>query len=118
MRRQLLTGLRMTAGLTVLLGLAYPLAVTAVSQVAFAGRAEGSLITRDGVVVGSSLLGQGFTGPSYFHGRPSVSDYDPRASGGSNLGPSSPKLLDTVASRVAAVRVENGLAADAPVPVD
>ena len=120
MRRQLLVGLRITAVLTVLLGLAYPLAVTAVSQLAFKGRAEGSLVEKDGVVVGSSLLGQNFTEPGYFHPRPSAAGegYDPLASGGSNLGPSSQKLLDAVAERVAAVREENGLAADASVPVD
>ena len=118
--RQLLTGLRITMVLTVLLGLAYPLAVTAVGQLAFKGRAEGSLVAKDGAVVGSSLLGQKFTEPGYFHPRPSAAGdgYDPLASGGSNLGPSSKKLLDAVAQRVAAVREENGLAADAPVPVD
>jgi len=120
LRRQLLVGLRITVVLTVLLGLAYPLAVTAVSQLAFKDRAEGSLVKRDGTAVGSSLLGQNFTDPSYFHPRPSAAGdgYDPLASGGSNLGPSNPKLLDTVAERVAAVQAENGLAADAPVPVD
>jgi len=120
LRRQLLVGLRITVVLTVLLGLAYPLAVTAVSQLAFKVRAEGSLVKRDGTAVGSSLLGQNFTDPSYFHPRPSAAGdgYDPLASGGSNLGPSNPKLLDTVAERVAAVQAENGLAADAPVPVD
>ena len=117
-RRQLLTGLRITVVLTILLGLAYPLVVTAVGQLAFQSRAEGSLVERDGSVVGSSLLGQAFAEPGYFHGRPSVSDYDPLASGGSNLGPSNPTLLDAVAERVAAVREENGLAADAAVPVD
>ena len=120
MIRQLLTGLRVTAVLTVLLGLAYPLAVTAVSQLAFRSRAEGSLVSRAGEPVGSSLLGQDFAQATYFHPRPSAAGdgYDPLASGGSNLGPSNEKLLDAVAERVAAVREENGLAADADVPVD
>jgi len=120
MIRQLLTGLRVTAVLTVLLGLAYPLAVTAVSQVAFRSRAEGSLVEKGGQAVGSSLLGQRFTGPTYFHPRPSAAGdgYDPLASGGSNLGPSNQKLLDAVAARVAAVREENGVAPDAAVPID
>jgi potassium-transporting ATPase KdpC subunit len=120
MTRQLITGLRITAVLTVLLGLLYPLAVTAVSQVAFKSQAEGSLVERDGKPVGSSLLGQSFAEPTYFHPRPSAAGdgYDPLASSGSNLGPSNQKLLDAVAERVAAVREENGLADDAKVPVD
>ncbi len=120
MRRQLITGLRITAVLTVLLGLAYPLAVTGVSQLFLKDRAEGSLVERDGRPVGSSLLGQNFTEPTYFHPRPSSAGegYDPLASGGSNLGPSNQKLLDAVGERVAAVREENGLADDAEVPVD
>ena len=118
--RQLITGLRITAVLTVLLGILYPLAVTGVSQVAFKSRAEGSLVERDGQAVGSSLLGQSFTEPTYFHPRPSAAGggYDPLASGGSNLGPSNQKLLDAVAERVAAVREENNLADNAKVPVD
>jgi K+-transporting ATPase ATPase C chain len=120
MRRQLLTGLRVTAVLTLLLGILYPLAVTAVGQVASNSRAEGSLVGRGGRSVGSSLLGQSFAEAKYFHPRPSAAGdgYDPLASGGSNLGPSNQKLLDAVAARVAAVRAENGLAADAEVPVD
>ncbi len=118
--RQLLTGLRVTALLTVLLGILYPLAVTGVGQALFHDRAEGSLLRRDGRPVGSSLLGQAFAEPTYFHPRPSAAGdgYDPLASAGSNLGPSNPDLLDAVAARVAAVREENGLAADAGVPVD
>ncbi len=118
--RQVITGLRVTAVLTVLLGLLYPLVVTAVGQVLFHHQAEGSLVERDGRPVGSALLGQVFTEPAYFHPRPSAAGdgYDPRASGGSNLGPSSAKLLDLVAERVRSVGAENGLAAGAPVPVD
>lgn len=120
MRRQVVTGIRVTAVLAVLLGIAYPLAVTGVGQAAFRSRAEGSLVTRDGRVVGSSLLGQSFSAPAYFHPRPSVAGdgYDPLASGGSNLGPSNQRLLDAVAGRAAAVRAANGLPDDAPVPVD
>jgi len=105
---------------TALTGVAYPLVVTAVSQVAFHDRANGSLIERDGTVVGSRLLGQRFTSPEYFHPRPSAAGdgYDGAASSGSNLGPTSPDLLAAVEARVAAYRTENGLAADAPVPVD
>jgi K+-transporting ATPase ATPase C chain len=118
MRRQLLTGLLMTVVLTVLLGLLYPLAVTGVSQVAFAARADGSLVRSQGRVVGSSLLGQDFTGRRWFHPRPSAGNYDGLASGGSNLGPSSPDLRQAVTERAAAYRAENGLPSSADVPVD
>ncbi|HWD09574.1 MAG TPA: K(+)-transporting ATPase subunit C [Actinomycetota bacterium] len=121
MRRQLLPGLRMTIVLTVLLGLVYPLVMTGVAQGLFPSKANGSLITKGGVVVGSSLIGQNFTSAKYFQPRPSsagTNGYDPTGSSASNLGPSSHTLLRAVAQRVAAYRQENGLAANAPVPVD
>jgi K+-transporting ATPase ATPase C chain len=98
----------------------YPLVVTAVSQVAFHHEANGSLIERDGVVVGSELIGQNFAAPEYFHPRPSAAGdgYDGAASSGSNLGPNSPDLLAAVEERAVAYREENELPADAPVPVD
>ena len=100
---------------TVVLGLAYPLVVTGLAQVLAPGRADGSLVEVDGVVVGSSLLGQAFTGtdgdplPQYFQPRPSASEYDGAASGGSNLGPNSPQLTALVAERRAAVAAFNGV---------
>ena len=121
MRRQLVTGLLMTIALTLMLGIAYPLVVTGVSQVAFSKRADGSFVENaDGKVVGSSLIGQSFTKPEYFHPRPSEAGdgYDGLASGASNLGPSSQKLLDGVRRRIAEYRSENGLALRARVPVD
>ena len=121
MRRQLLPALRILLVLTVLTGLAYPLLVTGVAQVAFADKADGSLVhTTSGRVVGSSLIGQDFTGAGWFHGRPSAAGdgYDPTASSSSNLGPTNPDLLKAVAGRVTAYRRENGLAAGARVPVD
>ena len=121
MRRQLVTGLLMTIALTLVLGIAYPLIVTGVSQVVFSKRADGSFVENaDGRVVGSSLIGQSFTKPEYFHPRPSAAGdgYDGMASGASNLGPSSQKLLDGVRRRVAEYRSENGLAPRARVPVD
>jgi K+-transporting ATPase ATPase C chain len=110
----------MTIVMTVMVGVIYPLAVTAVGQTAFKGKANGSIVRVDGQAVGSSLLGQDFTEPQYFHPRPSVAGdgYDALASGASNLGPTNEDLLKTVADRVAAYRTENGLAADAQVPVD
>jgi K+-transporting ATPase ATPase C chain len=120
MRRQLLPALLVFLVLTVLTGVLYPLAVTAFAQVAFPGRADGSLIERDGQVVGSRLIGQGFSGESYFHPRPSAAGdgYDGASSSASNLGPTNGDLLTAVAERVAAYRELNGLAADAEVPVD
>ncbi|MBK8333918.1 MAG: K(+)-transporting ATPase subunit C [Ilumatobacteraceae bacterium] len=105
---------------TVLLGVVYPLVATAIGQVAFNDEANGSLIRRDGVVVGSELIGQTFTAPEYFHSRPSAAGagYDGSASSGSNYGPQNPDFLAAVAERVAAYREENGLSGDVSVPVD
>lgn len=121
MRRQLLPALRITIVLIVVLGIAYPLAMTLAAQGVFKSEANASLVTSGGKVVGSALIGQRFTGPSWFHPRPSAAGahgYDPMASGASNLGPSNPALLKAVARRIAAYRSENGLAANASVPVD
>lgn len=98
----------------------YPLASWGLAQGLFPGRANGSLVARDGRVVGSSLIGQSFQSPAYFHPRPSAAGdgYDAERSGGSNLGPLSKALVETVRARAAAYRTENGLAADADVPVD
>jgi K+-transporting ATPase ATPase C chain len=105
---------------TLLCGVAYPLLSTFIGQVAFGDKADGSLIKRDGVVVGSKLIGQTFVAPEYFHSRPSAAGdgYDGSASSGSNLGPTNPDLLSAVNDRAVAYREENGLAPDALVPVD
>lgn len=118
--RQLRPALIAMVAFTLLLGVAYPLVVTGISQVLFHDKANGSLIERDGVVVGSSLLGQNFTSPRYFHPRPSAAGdgYDGTASSGSNLGPTNPDFLQSVAERVGAYRAENGLGGDVLVPVD
>jgi K+-transporting ATPase ATPase C chain len=120
MRRQLLTGLLMTVCLTVVLGVGYPLVVTGISQVAFHGRANGSVVDNNGTAVGSSLIGQNFSDPKYFQPRPSAAGdgYDTTKSGGSNLGPSNTTLIDDVNQRVADYRKLNGLADDVSVPVD
>lgn len=120
MHRQLLAALATFACFTVLTGLLYPLLVTGAAQVAFGERADGSLIDRDGRVIGSSLIGQQFEGQAYFHPRPSAAGqgYDAMASGASNLGPSNPALLSAVALRATAFRRENGLAEQVPVPED
>ena len=104
--------------LIVLLGLAYPVLMTGASQVLFPRKANGSLIEKDGKVVGSELIGQSFDDPKYFHGRPSAAGagYDALASGGSNLGPTSKALIDRVDKDVA--RERKSADSVAPVPVD
>jgi K+-transporting ATPase ATPase C chain len=104
-----------------LCGLAYPLATALVANLLFPYQAGGSLILREGRVVGSRLLGQAFTSPRYFHPRPSATapqPYNPGQSGGSNLGPTNAKLIQSVKERAESYRRENGLAEGTPVPVD
>jgi len=122
MRRQLVPAVVMLVIFTVITGLVYPLAVTAVAQVGLQDKADGSLVKdADGDVVGSSRIGQRFTEAKYFHPRPSAAGedgYDPTLSSGSNLGPTNPALLKAVDERAKAYRKENGLDDDTKVPVD
>jgi K+-transporting ATPase ATPase C chain len=126
MRRQLVTGLMMTVTMIVLVGLAYPLAMTGIAEGLMKAKANGSFVRQNGKVVGSSLVGQNFVlkngdpDPKYFQPRPSAAGdgYDAMSSGGSNDGPSSATLLKNVSDRVAAYRTLNGLAATVKVPVD
>jgi K+-transporting ATPase ATPase C chain len=119
-RRQLVAGLSMLAVFTVLTGLVYPLVIAGIAQVAFGDKADGSLLERDGELVGSSLIGQSFSEPYYFHPRPSAAGdgYDAAASSGSNLGPTNDDLLAEVEARADTYRELNGLEEDTPVPVD
>ena len=100
----------------------YPIAVTGISKLTFADKANGSLILdKNGTIIGSSLLGQNFSGAGYFHPRPSAAGangYDAVSSSGSNLGPTSQKLADQIKERIAAYRASNGLAETQPVPAD
>ncbi len=96
----------------------YTLFVTFIAQITMPDKANGSLLYVDGKVVGSELIGQSFTSPGYFHGRPSAVDYDSTESAGSNLGPTSAELMKQVSQRIEQVRKENNLPPDAPVPAD
>jgi K+-transporting ATPase ATPase C chain len=129
MLNQLRPALVLLVALTAVTGLAYPLAVTGVAGALFPAKAAGSLIERDGRIVGSSLIGQSFTGEGYFHGRPSATNaadpadasktvpapYNAASSAGSNLGPTSAALAERVKSDLAALKAENP---GRPVPVD
>lgn len=115
---ELRPALVMLALFTALTGIAYPLAMTAASQALFPGQANGSLIERGGQVVGSSLVGQAFSGEGYFHGRPSAAGsvgYDAASTGGSNLGPTSKALVERVTAEAQRLSAGNG---GARVPVD
>lgn len=115
--KNLKTAILLTVVTTVLLGIIYPLVVTGIAQAAFPYQAKGQLITRNGQVIGSRIIGQPFTGPGYFHSRPSAagSGYDAANSGGSNLAPSNHQLLDRVAADAARL---HGEAPNMQIPVD
>lgn len=110
--------IRQTILWTILVGLAYPLVMTGIAQLLFHKQANGSLIERNGQVVGSELIAQQFTGDKYFWPRPSAGSYATVPSGASNLGPTSQALQSNVTANAAAFRTGNKLAADAPVPAD
>jgi K+-transporting ATPase ATPase C chain len=109
MIKELGPGFRLTLVFTILTGLLYPAVMTGVSEMIFPKQANGSLVTVNGTVVGSSLIAQGFTKPEYFHPRPSAAGngYDPTASSGSNLGPTSQALMTRLQASVVAFRKEN-----------
>lgn len=115
--RNLLVAVLMTVVTTVILGVIYPLVVTGIAQAVFPDQANGQLIERNGTVIGSRIIGQGFSSPGYFRSRPSATStpYDAANSAGSQLGPTNRKLIDAVTANVEAARKENP---GAPIPVD
>jgi K+-transporting ATPase ATPase C chain len=117
MKKNLLISISMTIATTILFGVIYPLVVTGLAQLIFPHKANGQLIEKEGAVVGSTTIGQGFSGPGYFHSRPSAAGngWDAANSGGSNLGPTNQKLLDRVKGDVAAAQADNP---GVPVPID
>ncbi|MBS1789847.1 MAG: potassium-transporting ATPase subunit KdpC [Acidobacteria bacterium] len=118
MTKNLITAVLMTIVTTLLLGLVYPLVVTVLAQVMFKDKANGQLIERNGQIIGSRLIGQPFSSPGYFRSRPSAAGtvgYDAGASSGSNLGPTSKKLVDRVKADVEKLQAEN---LGKPIPVD
>jgi potassium-transporting ATPase KdpC subunit len=116
-KTQLWPAIAILLAFTVITGIVYPVAVTAVAQVVFPGQANGSMIVVDGQTVGSSLIGQAFDDPKYFSGRPSAAGagYDATLSGGSNLAPTSQALIDRITAQIDALHKANG---DKPIPVD
>src|SRR5215831_13923475 len=119
MMRHLGTSLRVTIVSVITFGLMYPLAMTGIAQALFPRQANGSLVTVNGKVVGSAIVGQLWTKPEYFHGRPSAAGkgYDATSTGGTNLGPTSKKLIDSTKAAIDALRKENP-DATTPVPMD
>lgn len=117
MKKNLITAILMTIATTILLGIIYPLIVTGLAQVLFPRQANGQLITKNGKVIGSAILAQGFTSPAYFHPRASAAGngYDPTNTNGSQLGPTNQKLIDRVKGDVAGAQAENP---GAPIPID
>jgi len=110
------TAMLLFIAFSLLTGLIYPLLMTGIIQIAMPEQASGSLIVVNGKIVGSELIGQNFTSPGYFHGRPSAVNYAGNGSGASNFGPTNKNLMEQVSQRISEVRAENNLSSNATVP--
>ncbi len=116
--RELIRALLIFVVLSLITGLAYPLAITGVARLFFPDKASGGLVMNRGRAVGAAPIGQKFTSLRYFHGRPSANDYDASNSGGTNLGPASAQLVKDVKARVLQTRRDENLPSHAPIPAD
>ncbi|MFA6988990.1 MAG: K(+)-transporting ATPase subunit C [Candidatus Gastranaerophilaceae bacterium] len=119
-KSEIITAIKAFIGFSILLGIIYPLTITGIAQIAMPYQANGSLIKENSKIIGSTLIGQKFDSPKYFQGRPSAAGkgYDATSSGGTNLGPSSKKLIDQVADKVKQARTENNIPQNKSVPAD
>lgn len=115
---EIVISLRMFLVLSITLGILYPLGITAIAQLTMRDKANGSLIVADNKIIGSKLIGQGFTSSKYFHSRPSAVNYNAAGSGASNLGPSSKRLIEDTEKRIDNVRAENALNKTDTLPAD
>ena len=117
-KSEIITSIKVFIGFSIFLGLVYPLAMTELAQITMPDKANGSLIKDNGKIIGSSLIGQKFDKPEYFNSRPSAVDYNASASGASNLGPSSKKLMAQTKEKIKEVKLANNLSATQKIPAD
>lgn len=117
-KKQIITSLKVFIGFAILLGIVYPLAITGIAQVTTPFRANGSLIKKNGNIVGSERIGQNFDSPKYFHSRPSAVNYNAQGSGADNFGPTSKKLISVTKTNIDRFRSENGLKKEVKLPAD
>lgn len=118
MKKEIVSSLNMLLLMTILMGIVYPLFITLIGQITFPEKANGSLYLKDGIIKGSFLLGQKFTGSTYFHPRPSVIDYNPMPSGASNLGLTSKVLFQQYEERRRNISLDNSLRSGEQIPGD
>lgn len=116
MKSEIITSLRVFIILSLLLGIIYPLTITAIAQITMYDKANGSLFTKNEKIIGSQLIGQSFTNSKYFHSRPSATNYNASASGGSNLGPTSKKLMQLVEEKITSLRAQENLSTQTLIP--
>lgn len=117
-KKEILTSIKVFIGFSILLGLVYPLAITGIAQLTMPDKANGSLIEKDGKTIGSERIGQNFNSPRYFHSRPSAVNYNAAASGASNLGPTSKKLIENTQKNINKTKEENNIKSSDKIPAD